>query len=171
MLGFGVDAVVDAVASVALIWRFLGEARRPERAAHVERIAEAVVGVGLIVLAVYLALASIRSLIDGRSPTATPLAVAVLVASVLLLPPIASFKRRVARELASGALRADSVLTAVAAGLGLVSLLGLVASTTWGWWWADAGAALVVAAVLAREGLTSVATARSRGSVRRSQLE
>lgn len=162
MLGFGVDAVVDAAASVALIWRFLGETRQPARAAQVERTAEMVVGLALVVLSIYLAFASVRSLIEGHSPTATQLAVAILVASVVLLPPLAYVKRQIARELASGALRGDSVLTAVAAALGAISLIGLSVSTSLGWWWADAVAALVVAAVLAREGVISLAIARGR---------
>ena len=161
MLGFGVDAVVDAAASVALIWRFGAEAHRPARAAQVERTAEAVVGLALVVLAVYLALASIRSLIEARSPVAGPLAVAVLVVSVVLLPPIALFKYRVAAQLESGALRADSVLTGVAAVLAGISLLGLSATTSLGWWWADALAALIVAAVILREGAKSFAMSRA----------
>ena len=161
MLGFGVDAVVDAAASVALIWRFGAEARQPARAAQVERTAEAVVGLALVALAVYLALASIRSLIEARSPVAGPLAVAVLVVSVVLLPPIALFKYRVAAQLESGALRADSVLTGVAAVLAGISLLGLSATTKLGRWWADALAALIVAAVILREGAKSFAMSRA----------
>src|SRR5688500_3611790 len=53
LLGFGVDAVIDSIASVALIWRFAVEAGQPARAARVERLAERVVGVALILLAVY----------------------------------------------------------------------------------------------------------------------
>lgn len=160
MLGFGVDAVVDAVASVALIWRFLVEARQPARAAQVERAAETVVGLALVVLSIYLAVASFGSLAGGHAPVASQLAVGILVASVVLLPPIALFKRRVARALGSGALRADSVLTAVAAVLAGISLAGLGLSAGFGWWWADALAALVVAAVVGREGTTSIALSR-----------
>ena len=61
LLGFGGDAVLDAVVSVALVWRFVVEARQPERAARVERMAEGAVGLALIALAVYLLVASIPS--------------------------------------------------------------------------------------------------------------
>jgi divalent metal cation (Fe/Co/Zn/Cd) transporter len=157
-----VDAVVDAVASVALIWRFSVEARQPARAAKVERRAEAVVGLALVVLAAYLTLASIQSLAEGRSPAAGQLALVVLLASVVLLPPIALFKFRVARGLNSGALRADSLLTGFAAVLAGISLLGLGAASGLGWWWADAGAALLVAGVVLREGARSLAMSRAR---------
>ena len=160
MLGFGIDAVVDAVASVALIWRFIVEGRQPDRADQVERTAERIVGAALVVLALYVAIASVRSLIESRSPLDSQLADAVLLASVVLLPPIALRKRQIARRLASGALRADSVLTGVAAALAGIILLGLTASTRFGWWWADAVAALIVAAVMVREGAKSFAISR-----------
>jgi divalent metal cation (Fe/Co/Zn/Cd) transporter len=160
LLGFGIDAVVDAVASVALIWRFIVEGRQPDRAGQVERTAERIVGAALVVLALYVAIASLRSLIENRSPLDSQLADALLLASVVLLPPIALRKRQIARRLASGALRADSLLTGIAAALAGISLLGLTAATRFGWWWADAVAALIVAAVMVREGAKSVAISR-----------
>ncbi len=160
LLGFGVDAAVDAAASIALIWRFSAEARQPARAARVEKIAERVVGVALVVFAVYLTVASVRSLVDGHRTEASPLAIALLVASLLLLPPLAVFKNRVARQLGSGALRADSVLTGVAAVLAAISLAGLGAMSAFGLWWADSVGALVVSAVVLREGAASVAASR-----------
>ena len=61
----GRDAVIDSAASVALIWRFHVETRQPERAAHVEHIAERVVGAALVALAVYLVVGS-RALARNR---------------------------------------------------------------------------------------------------------
>jgi divalent metal cation (Fe/Co/Zn/Cd) transporter len=119
-----------------------------------------VVGSALVLLSVYLAVASIRALIEARSPVGSPLAIVILVASVVLLPPIALFKYRIAGRLRSGALRADSLLTGVAAVLASISLLGLGATTGLGWWWADALAALTVAAVILREGAKSLAMSR-----------
>ena len=84
------------------------------------------------------------------------MALALLVASIAVLPPLAVAKRRVAARLRSGALRADAFLTGAAAVLACVSLLGVVASTLLGLWWADAVGALIIAAFLAREGWTSV---------------
>ena len=152
--------MVDSAASIALIWRFVAETRQPVRATRVDRSAEAVVGLALVVLSVYLTFASIRSLIETHAPSASQLAVVVLLLSVGILPPIALFKYRVARQLASGALRADSLLTGVAAVLAAISLLGLTAASSLGWWWADALAALIVAAVILREGVKSFGRSR-----------
>lgn len=44
LLGFGFDAVIDSVASVALVWRFRIERSSAARAERVERIAETIIG-------------------------------------------------------------------------------------------------------------------------------
>jgi divalent metal cation (Fe/Co/Zn/Cd) transporter len=163
LLGFGADAVIDAAASVALVWRFLVESRDPERASRVERTAERAVGVALVAVAAYLALASVRSIAAGAHPDASASAVALLVASIVVLPPLAIAKRRVAVSLSSGALRADSFLTAVAALLAAISLASLAAVRWFGFWWADAAAALIVAVVVVREGWSSLRAAQSVG--------
>jgi divalent metal cation (Fe/Co/Zn/Cd) transporter len=156
LLGFGVDAVIDAVASSVLIWRFLVEKREPERAARVEHVAERVVGIALIALAVYLVVGALRALSLQAHPETSVESLALLIASVVVLPPLAVAKNRVARRLGSGALRLDSILTAVAASLAAISLVSLAASDALGLWWADAVAAVVVAAIIAREGWGSL---------------
>ncbi len=161
LLGFGADALIDASASAALVWRFAVEARQPERAARVERAAERVVGWALVVLAVYLIASSVRSLAVQAHPEVSPASLALLVASAVVLPPLALAKHRVAAQLGSGALRADSLLTAAAALLALISLASLVTTDALGFWWADAVGALIVGAVILREGWSSLALARS----------
>ena len=159
LLGFGVDAVIDAVASAALVWRFSVEGRQPERAQRVERIAERVVGLALIALAVYLAAGSVRALATQAHPETSSLSIGLLIASAVVLQLLAVAKYGVARQLASGALRADSILTAAAALLAAISLVSLAATNAFGLWWADAVAALMVAVILVREGWSSVALA------------
>lgn len=156
LLGFGADAVIDSLASAALVWRFRVESREPERAARVEHAAERVVGLALVVLALYLAVASVRALLAQAHPEGSSAGIALLLASLVVLPPLAIAKFRVARTLASGALRADSILTAVAALLAGFSLASLALSDAFGFWWADSIAALIVAAIILREGWGSL---------------
>ena len=163
LLGFGADAVIDSVASIVLVWRFLVEARHPHRAVRVERAAERVVGLALVVLALYLAASAVRALAGQAHPEASSTGLALLIASVVVLPPLAAAKYRVARRLESGALRADSILTAVAALLAVISLASLAASQAFGLWWADAVAALVVGAIILREGWRSLGPASLLG--------
>ena len=84
---------------------------------------------------------------------------ALLLASALVLPPLAIAKYRVAARLDSGALRADSILTAVAAILAVISLASLAAAEALGLWWADAIAALIVGVIVLREGWSSLGLA------------
>jgi divalent metal cation (Fe/Co/Zn/Cd) transporter len=152
LLGFGVDAAIDSAASVVLVWRFRIETLHPHRAERVERLAEVLVGAVLIGFAIYLAVNAVNALIAQSHPALSPVGLALLAVSILALPPLAVAKYRTAVALASGALRADSVLTAVAAILAAVSLVSLGLTVALGFWWADAVGALFVAAVLAREG-------------------
>ena len=50
LVGFGIDAVIDSVASIALVWRFHDERRNPHSAELVERAAEVIVGGALLAL-------------------------------------------------------------------------------------------------------------------------
>jgi len=85
-----------------------------------------------------------------------------LLASAVVLPPLAIAKYRVAARLGNGALRADSILTAVAAILAFISLASLAASQALGLWWADAIAALIVGVIVLREGWSSLNLAATR---------
>ena len=162
LLGFGADAVIDSIASIVLVWRFRVEAREPERAERVETAAERVVGLALIALALYLAFSAVRALVAQAHPETSLVSLGLLVASVVVLPPLAVAKYRVAARLGSGALRADSILTAVAAILAAISLASLAASQALGLWWADAIAALVVSVIVLREGWSSLNLAATR---------
>ena len=116
LLGFGFDAAIDSIASVALVWRFRIEGREPHRAERVETIAEGVVGTVLLVLAPpYLAVSALRALMTQAHPEFTAAGTVLLIVSLVVLPPLALAKYRVAARLRSGALRADSILTAIAA--------------------------------------------------------
>ncbi len=165
LLGFGFDAAIDSAASVALVWRFRIEARQPHRAERVERIAESIVGAVLLVLAAYLAISALRALISDAHPEGTMVGTVVLLFSVAVLPPLALAKYRVANILASGALRADSILTGIAALLALISLIGLGLSEAFGLTWADAVGALVVSVILVREGWGSLQAVRTRQAI------
>lgn len=155
LLGFGFDSTVDSIASIVLLWRFRIEASQPHRAERAERLAELAVSAVLVVLAAYLAFGAIQALMSGARPATTEIGIGISVVSVLALPPLSLAKRRVAAALESRALRADSILTGIAALLALISLAGFVLTEALGIAGADAVGGLIVAAVLAREGLSA----------------
>jgi divalent metal cation (Fe/Co/Zn/Cd) transporter len=160
LLGFGFDAAIDSAASMALVWRFNLEAREPHRAERVESIAETLVGAVLLILAVYLGTSAVRALLTSAHPEATVAGTGLLVLSVVILPPLAVAKYRVARRLESGALRADSLLTGIAALLAGISLASLLLAEVLGLTWSDAVGALVVTVILIREGWGSLQAVR-----------
>jgi divalent metal cation (Fe/Co/Zn/Cd) transporter len=151
LVGFGLDAVVDAAASVVLVWRFREERVDERRAQHIEGIALRVVGVALVCAATYVSARSIVSLAGHAGPEGSLFARVLAAASAVVLPFLARAKVRVAGRLGSRALRADGILTAAA---GLLAIISLAAAglDSLGLWWADAVAALVIAAFLFVEG-------------------
>jgi divalent metal cation (Fe/Co/Zn/Cd) transporter len=161
LLGFGADAAIDAVASVALIWRFRIETTDPARANDVEHRAERILGYVLLGAAAIVAVGAARSLLVSAEVEQSTPALVILVASLVVLPPLAYAKRRVSNALSSNALRADSFLTGAAAVLAVVSLAGIFAATNLGLHWADPVGALIIAAFIAREGLGAVAVSAS----------
>jgi len=161
LVAFGVDAAIDSAASTALVWRFRIERQDPARADRVEHAAERIVGGVLVVAALVLALGAVRALLTHGTAHTSVAHLTLLIASLVVLPPLAIAKRRVAIRLGSAALRNDALLTGAAALLALVALLATILSATVGLWWADAVGTLVIAAVLAREGWSSVGWSRS----------
>lgn len=154
LLGFGADAVIDSAASVVLVWRFRTEVRQPHRADRIEEIAERLVGAVLLILAAYLAISAVNALLTGSHPDDSLPRTLLLVVGLIVLPPLAIAKHRVAAALGSAALRADSVLTAVAGALAGIGLVAIVLSEVVPW--GDGVGALIVAAVVGREGLSAL---------------
>jgi divalent metal cation (Fe/Co/Zn/Cd) transporter len=151
LAGYGLDTTVDAVASVVVLHRFHTERQEPLRGHSLERRAARLVAIALILSSAFLVVSAVRALAIHHSPDATAFGVAIAAASMVVLPPLAVAKRRTAALLGSVALRADGLLTALAALLAFGALLGLVLDPAFGWWWADSVIALAVGAVLVRE--------------------
>jgi divalent metal cation (Fe/Co/Zn/Cd) transporter len=72
------------------------------------------------------------------------------------MPVLARAKRRVAAQLNSHALHADSHQSDICAYLSLILLLGLALNAILGWWWADPVAALCMLPIIFREGIAGL---------------
>ncbi|MFN2624551.1 MAG: cation transporter [Mycobacteriales bacterium] len=161
LVGLGFNVLLDMSASIVIAWRFHAERRDPAAAARVERLATRVTSLGLSALATALAVEAVRALLGGEHPEQSAVGAVLAAVSLLVLPVLATWKRRLGTQLRSPSLRADGALTAVAAMMAGLALLGLLANNTLGWWWADRVAALVVAAIAGTEGWRTLAHARS----------
>jgi divalent metal cation (Fe/Co/Zn/Cd) transporter len=159
LVGFGADSVVDGSASAVLVWRFSIERSEGRDAHGLERRAARLVGGILVLIGAYLAVAAIVALANHSHPQHTAAGVTLTAASVLVLPVLARAKLLLAKQLSSSALRGDGVLSLAGAALATATLVSLLVDSTFGWWWADSVAALLIAGILLREGsLTSLTT-------------
>lgn len=148
LVGFGLDSVIECFSGGVLLWR-LREGIEGERR---EQVALRLVGVSFLALAIYVAYDAISSLARHETPEKSWFGVAVAIASLLAMPLLARAKRRVATQLNSGALHADSRQTDICAYLSAILLGGLLLNALLHWWWADPVAALVMAPIIGREG-------------------
>lgn len=147
LLSFGLDATIELSAAVAALWYLRGV--DDERDRHASRA----IALSFWALAAWVSVEAVRDLVTGHRPDASVIGIVLTAISVAVMPVIARAKRRNGQALASAALVAESQQTKVCAYLSAAVLLGLTANAVAGWWWADPLAALVVAAIAAREGL------------------
>jgi divalent metal cation (Fe/Co/Zn/Cd) transporter len=150
LVGFGVDSLIESVAGVIVLWRFAGQRAHSERA---ERRAQQAIAVSFFILAVYVAVEAVRALTDGQHPEPSWVGIGLAAITAPSMPVLAHAKRRVGNRLGSLATTAEAQQNMLCAYLSVALLVGLGANAVAGWWWADPAAALVIAAVAAREGV------------------
>lgn len=159
--GLGASVLVDVLSSAVLIWRFRRERAAAEFPEEAERRAQAVAAIGLLVIAVALAVSAIEHLATESHPSVSSLALALAAANLCVLPLLARWKYRVANAVGSLALRTDAHITMVGTANSAFTLLGLGLDRAFGWWWADAVAALGIALVAAEQGRQALSVLRS----------
>jgi divalent metal cation (Fe/Co/Zn/Cd) transporter len=151
LVGFGVDSIIENLSAVTLLWRLRdGEDRERERRAL------RVVGVSFLLLAAYVTWESARDLLQRHAPEVSYPGIAIAALSLIVMPLLARSKRRVAAQLTSRALQADSRQTSLCAYLSAILLGGLVLNALLGWWWADPVAGLLMAPIIVREGVEAL---------------
>jgi divalent metal cation (Fe/Co/Zn/Cd) transporter len=152
LIGFGADSLIEALAGFVVLWIFTG-ARIGSRAA--ERRAQQAIAILFLVLAAYVSVESVRSLLGGDHPEASWVGIGLAGFTALTMPLLARAKRRVGTRLSSSAAVKEASQTQLCAYLSIALLLGLGANALVGWWWADPLAALVIAAIALKEGRES----------------
>lgn len=149
LVGFGLDSVIEIVAAVALLWRLT---RHHSQEAHAETRARQVVGLTFFALSGYIAYESLGDLWFKRVPETSFIGIVLAVIVLIIMPILGLAKRRVSSSLNSRALAAESMQTLCCAYFSATLLVGLALNRWLGWWWADPAAALMMAAVMIREG-------------------
>jgi divalent metal cation (Fe/Co/Zn/Cd) transporter len=151
LAGFGIDSLIECLSGSVLLWRL----REGEEGRKREHRSLRLVGVSLLALAAYVAYESAESLAIGEAPAASFAGIGLAVAALVAMPLLARAKRRVAADLDSRAMHADSKQSDICAYLAAILLAGLTANALLGWWWADPVAGLCMVPIIGKEGLAA----------------
>ena len=149
LIGFGIDSAIEGLASVVIVWRFSGSRMHSEAA---ERRAQKLVAVQFFLLAPYVAIEALRSLLGGERPDASWVGIWLAVGSVVLMPMLGVAKQRLADRLGSAATKGEGRQNMLCAYLAVALLVGLLGNALLGLWWLDPVVALLIAAVAVQEG-------------------
>lgn len=154
LIGFGIDSFIETISGAILLWRLREEAAAKadeERIERVEHRARRLVAISFLTLAAYVAFEAVGTLAAGDRPDASPIGIALTAVSIGVMLWLARAKQETGEALGSRALVADSHQTYACWYLSVTTLAGLALNATFGLWWADPVAALVIAAFLVRE--------------------
>ena len=155
LVGFGLDSAIEVTAAGAAQWRLRADLATARRE-HVERLTARIIGSSFLALAAYLLGDSASALWHHDRPDTNIAGLAILIASLVVMPLLARAKRRVALEIGSRTLAADAMQTSLCAYLSIIGLAGVALNAILGWWWADPVAALVMAPIIENEGIEAL---------------
>ncbi len=158
LLGFGIDSFVECASALVMIWRLRGDRAESMTASAMEALehrARKLVAASLFLLAAYVGVDAVLTLVHGDRPEFSVVGAALLAISGAVMRLLAAEKRKVARELGSEAMEADAFQTTACWWLSMTALVGLALNGMFGLWWADPAAALIIAVLIAREGRES----------------
>jgi divalent metal cation (Fe/Co/Zn/Cd) transporter len=148
--GFGLDSLIEILASTVVIWELSGTGE--ER----QRLALRVIGIAFAVLALYLGVQATFILLARDHAGHSSLGIAWTAATAVVMFGLAAGKERTGRRLGNPVLRTEGRVTLVDGLLATAVLLGLVLNSTLGWWWADPLAGYVILAYGVKESWSSL---------------
>jgi divalent metal cation (Fe/Co/Zn/Cd) transporter len=138
LAGFGLDSLIEILASVVVVWELTGAPKaREERALRL-------IGAAFFGLAVYILAQSAVLLVSGARPHPSSLGIVWLAVTLVAMLLLAWGKRVTGQQLGNPVLRKEGYVTLIDALLAAAVLLGLLLNGLFGWWWADPLAGLVI---------------------------
>jgi divalent metal cation (Fe/Co/Zn/Cd) transporter len=149
LIGFGIDSAIEGFASVIIVWRFTGSRTLSEAA---ERKAQKLVAVQFFILAPYVGVEAVRSLINGSHADESMVGIALAASSLIVMPYLGRAKQRIGRRIGSSATASEGKQNLLCAYLAGALLIGLLGNALFGAWWLDPVVALLIAYVAVQEG-------------------
>lgn len=152
LAGFGLDSLIEILASTVVIWHLR------DLAADRERPALRILGFAFLALAVYVSAAAALTLARHHQPSASPVGIAWTAVTFAVMVALAVAKRRTRAALGNTVLLTESRVTLIDAWLAAAVLLGLSLNVA-GVVWADPAAGFVIVGYAAKEGRTALGEA------------
>jgi divalent metal cation (Fe/Co/Zn/Cd) transporter len=152
LVGFGLDSFIEVASGLTLLWRISVDSDVHRRELNEKRTLR-IVGACFLSLAAYVAYESSSDLWSRTTPEHSVPGIILACASLIVMPLLSRAKRRVGSALGSAAMHADAKQTEFCTYLSAILLLGLLLNATFGLWWADPVAGLVMAPIIANEGV------------------
>ena len=90
LVSFGGDSIVECLSALVIVWQFRGLPEEREQAAMKG------IALAFFVLAAYITIDSIRSLLLGADPDSSPVGIALAATSLVVMPLLVVAKRRTA---------------------------------------------------------------------------
>ena len=150
LIGFGLDSLVEIFASAVVLWHLRGTADREQTQRALRLVAFA-----FFTLAAVLLAGAARDLLTDHRAGESPIGIAYLAVTAVVMFALAFAKRRVSADLDNHPLSHEARVTMLDGALATGILLALAANSAFDWWWADPLAAAVVAIVAISEGIAS----------------
>jgi len=149
LIGFGLDSAIEGFASVVIVWRFTG--RRTLSHAAEDR-AQKLVAIQFFILAPYVAVESVRTLVNGSHADESIVGIALAASSLVVMPWLGRAKRRIGSQIRSSATASEGKQNLLCAYLAGALLIGLLGNALFGAWWLDPAVGLLIAYVAVKEG-------------------
>jgi divalent metal cation (Fe/Co/Zn/Cd) transporter len=152
LVGFGLDSFIEVTSGLTLLWRMSVDEEVHRRELN-EKRALRIVGACFLLLAAYVAYESASDLWSKTAPEHSVPGIILACVSLIVMPLLSRAKRSVGRALGSAAMHADAKQTEFCTYLSAILLFGLLLNATFGLWWADPVAGLVMVPIIAKEGV------------------
>lgn len=147
LVGFGLDSLIEIVASIVVVWQLKGTGKDRERTAL------RLISIAFLALAIYISIQSARTLFMQAHPDTSLIGIISLILTVAAMFILAAGKGRVGKQLNNPVLITEARVTMLDGLLAASVLIGLLFNTFFGWWWADPLAGLVIVFYGFKEGL------------------
>lgn len=147
LAGFGLDSVIEIFASIIVVWQL--KAINKDK----EELAERLIGVAFLLLALYILAQSAYTLVSQQHPDTSPLGIFWLAVTALAMFLLAYGKGKTGEQLGNVILQKESKITVIDGMLAVAVLAGILLNALVGFWWADPLAGLVIVYYGIKEGI------------------